>query len=220
MKADQMRAGSEPSRFVREFVRDPLRVGAVAPSSPRLAERVVAPVPETGDPVIVELGPGTGVFTAAIQRRLAGRGRHLAVEINPRFADRLRERFPGVDVVAGDAARLPDILTTRGLDRADAVISGLPWTAFLPDAERGLVAAVTAGLVPDGAFTTFTYVFGRWAPPAVRLRRLLCAAFEELVPSRTVWANLPPALVYHARRPRIHHRLHGTDPAYEPVNPV
>jgi phosphatidylethanolamine/phosphatidyl-N-methylethanolamine N-methyltransferase len=60
--------------FFREFVRAPLTVSAVTPSSPALAEVSTAAVPHTGSPVVVELGPGTGSFTQAIQRRLAGRG--------------------------------------------------------------------------------------------------------------------------------------------------
>lgn len=188
--------------FLQEFARGPARVGAVAPSSSRLAERVVAPVPETGQPVVVELGPGTGAFTEVIQRRLAGRGVHLAVEINPRFAERLQERFPAVDVVVADAVDLADLLAARGLPPADVVVSGLPWAVLSAPAQRRLLAALTDSLCLDGAFTTFAYVHSRWTPPGVRLRRLLRDSFEEVVLGRTVWANLPPALVYHARRPR------------------
>jgi phosphatidylethanolamine/phosphatidyl-N-methylethanolamine N-methyltransferase len=57
-------------------------------------------------------------------------------------------------------------------------------------------------LSPVGAFTTFAYVHAVWAPPARRLRSTLRASFEEVVAGRTVWRNVPPALVYHARRPR------------------
>lgn len=68
--------------FLLEFVRDPLTVGAIAPSGAALARVATAAVPRTGSPVVVELGPGTGAFTGAIQRRLAGRGLHIAVEVN------------------------------------------------------------------------------------------------------------------------------------------
>src|SRR5262245_60864721 len=117
--------GYDAGMFFGRFVRHPWRVGAVAPSSVRLAARVVAPLPDTGQPVVVELGAGTGVFTDAIQERLGGRGYHLAVEVDAVFAAVVRRRHPRVDVVVADAARLPQLLAVRGLPPADVVISGL-----------------------------------------------------------------------------------------------
>ncbi|WP_432975005.1 class I SAM-dependent methyltransferase [Dactylosporangium sp. CA-233914] len=194
--------GDDRTAFLREFLRDPFTVAAVTPSGRTLAEAVTSTVPGAGEPLVVELGPGTGAFTAAIQRRLAGRGRHLAIEINARFAERLAARYPGVDLAVADARDLHDILAQRGHRRADAIVSGLPWAAFTPGRQDDLLDAVTAGLAPHGAFTTFAYTHTRWAPPALRLRRTLRARFEEVVHSRTVWANLPPAFVYYCRRPR------------------
>ncbi|MEV4511170.1 methyltransferase domain-containing protein [Dactylosporangium sp. NPDC049525] len=188
--------------FLREFFRDPFTVAAVTPSGEPLADVVTATVPRTGEPLIVELGPGTGAFTAAIQRRLAGRGRHLAVEVNERFAALLAARYPDVDVVVADARNLRHVLAQRGHRQADAIVSGLPWAAFTPGLQDDVLDAVTDALAPQGAFTTFAYTYTRWAPPARRLRRSLVSRFEEVVLSRTVWANVPPAFVYYCRRPR------------------
>jgi len=193
---------NDPGLFFAQFVRHPWRVGAVAPSSAALAARAVAPLPGTGEPVVVELGPGTGAFTGAIQDRLNGRGYHLAVEVDPRLAAVLRRRHPRVDVVVSDAARLPQLLASRGLPAADVVVSGLPWVAFHPGQAAGTLAAVASAMAPHAALTTFAYIHTRWAPPARRLHADLVQSFEELVLGRTVWANLPPAFVYHARRPR------------------
>jgi phosphatidylethanolamine/phosphatidyl-N-methylethanolamine N-methyltransferase len=188
--------------FFGQFMRSPGVTGAVAPSSRRLAEAIATAVPERGEPVVIELGPGTGAFTAEIQRRLGGRGHHLAIEINERMGERLAARHSAVDVVVADAVRLPQLLAERGLPRADAVVSGLPWAAFPEDRQRALLSAVVEAMKPTAAFTTFAYVHARPLPPAKRFRELLDAAFEEVVPSRTVWRNLFPAFVYHGRRPR------------------
>ncbi|MDG4798322.1 methyltransferase domain-containing protein [Micromonospora sp. WMMD1082] len=185
-----------------EFLKNPMTVGAIAPSGPALARVATAVVPRTGSPVVVELGPGTGAFTDAVQQRLAGRGQHIALEINPRFAEQLAARHPAVDVVNADAATLETVLAQRGLRRADAVVSGLPWAAYAEDQQRSVLSGVVAALPPGGVFTTFAYVHARWAPPARRLLHSLQARFDEVVISRTVWANLPPALVYYCRRPR------------------
>src|SRR4051812_12259157 len=107
--------------FVREFARAPIRTGAIAPSSRRLATTVTAVVPERGDPVVVELGPGTGAFTEQIQRRLGGRGRPLAIELTSGLAELVGRRFPEVGVVPGNAAQPPDILSRHGIERADVV---------------------------------------------------------------------------------------------------
>ena len=189
--------------FLHEFLRDPFTVAAVAPSGGPLADLVTAPVPRSGDPVVVELGPGTGAFTAAVQRRLAGRGHHIAVEINERFAGLLAGRYPQVDVAVADARNLRQVLAERGHRHADVIVSGLPWAAFAGGRQDELLHAVTDTLAPDGAFTTFAYTLARWAPPARRLRRSLGTRFDEVVAGRTVWANVPPAFVYYCRRPRV-----------------
>ena len=187
--------------FVREFVKSPTTTAAVGPSSRFLAERMVAPVPESGDPVVVELGPGTGAFTAAVQRRLGGRGRHLAVELNERWAVELGERFPGVESVCGDAHELPALLAERGV-RADVVVSGLPWAAHVVRDGRSLVEVIASSLAEDGVFTQFAYTWTRWAGPARRLRAQVEASFGAVEVSRTVWRNVPPAVAYVARGPR------------------
>jgi phospholipid N-methyltransferase len=177
-------------------------MGAIAPSSRHLAEAVCAPVPERGEPVVVELGAGTGPFTAEIQRRLGGRGRHLAVEIDPLLAQRLRDRHPGTEVIQRDAVHLRHLLDERGIESADVVVSGLPWALFPTAVQHRLMDATSAVLAPAGAFTAFTYLHAVPLSPARRFRGLLAERFEEVVPSRTIWRNTPPAFVLHARRPR------------------
>ncbi|MEU6132684.1 methyltransferase domain-containing protein [Saccharopolyspora sp. NPDC047091] len=187
--------------FLREFVKSPTTTAAVGPSSRHLARGMVAPIPATGDPVVVELGPGTGAFTEAIQQRLGGRGTHLAVELNQRWAESLSARFPEVDVECADARALPRLLAERDV-RADVVVSGLPWAAHAPQNGVPLIRLIADSLTEQGAFTQFAYTWTRWAAPARRQHADLRAAFEETVLSRTVWRNVPPALVYLARRPR------------------
>jgi phosphatidylethanolamine/phosphatidyl-N-methylethanolamine N-methyltransferase len=151
---------------------------------------------------VVELGAGTGPVTVAIRQRLAGRGRHLAIEINPRLARLLAQRCPDVEVVEGDATWLPEILADRGLERADVVVSGLPWTVSPWSAYRPIAAAVAQALTPEGTFAQFTYAWRRWSPPARHQLVSVRSRFEEVVVGRTIWRNVPPAVVLFARRPR------------------
>lgn len=191
----------DASSFLWEFVKSPTRTAAVLPSSDSLAAKMILPIPEQGDPVVVELGAGTGAFTRAIQRRLAGRGHHIALELNEKWAGLLAERHPRVEVLCEDACLLPEILAKRSMV-ADVIVSGLPWAAYVPLGEHSLVELIGRSLSKDGAFTQFGYAWTRWAPPARRQLHDLQAEFEETVTSRTEWRNVPPAFVRTCRRPR------------------
>ncbi|SEH02080.1 Phospholipid N-methyltransferase [Nonomuraea solani] len=188
-------------RFLREFVRSPLRTASVLPSSAWLAAQMVAGVPERGEPVVVELGAGTGAFTSAVQRRLRGRGRHVVVELNGRFAAEIARAYPSAEVVCADAVHLPGLLAELGVGPVDVVVSGLPWVAYA--GRPPLIESVAGVLSPAGVYTQFAYTWTRWAAPARRLRGDLRTRFEEVVTTATVWRNLPPARVYVARRPRV-----------------
>jgi phosphatidylethanolamine/phosphatidyl-N-methylethanolamine N-methyltransferase len=194
--------GRDSTALLREFARQPGRTGAIAPSSATLAAAVALTIPHSGDPIVVELGPGTGAFTAAIERSLGGRGRHIAVELNPRLAAHLSKRHPAVEVVQSSAEDLRHILAERGVTSVDLVISGLPWVSLPPTTAYAALDAATGALAPGGAFTTFGYTFARRLPSARRFRGMLAARYEEVVAGRTIMRNLPPAFVYYARRPR------------------
>lgn len=195
-------SASDAAVFFGQWLKSPGRIGAVAPSSAHLARAATAPLPEHGQPVVVELGPGTGPFTEEIQRRLDGRGEHIAVESNDVLATALRRRYPCVDVINDDALHLPDLLDQRGISLADVIVSGLPWSLFPPETQDRLIDAVIDVMGPHSVFTTFAYRHAAQLVAARRLRALLAERFEEVVPSRTIWRNLPPAFVLHARRPR------------------
>jgi phosphatidylethanolamine/phosphatidyl-N-methylethanolamine N-methyltransferase len=188
--------------FLAAALRSPAVVGAVAPSSPHLAARLAAVVPRGGQPVVVELGPGTGSVTTAIEYRLAGRGRQVAVEIDPVLADYLRAEHTGVEVLVGDAAELERLFAEHRVSAVDAVVSGLPWSLIDAGAQRAIVDAAARSLRPGGCFTTFAYLHSLSMRRARQFRALLGEVFDEVLTTRTVWWNLPPAVTYVCRRPR------------------
>jgi phospholipid N-methyltransferase len=183
----------------QEFLRAPTRVATVTASSDALVTGLLAPHRLDGSRVVVELGAGTGRVTDALQQRLRGAGRHLAVEINPVLAERLAARHPSVTVVCADAARLPDVLGEHGVEHADAIVSLLPWAAY---AAAPVPEIAAAALAPTGTFTQATLRGFHLLPPARRQARDLRAAFGSVTASATIWQNLPPARVLIAREPR------------------
>jgi phosphatidylethanolamine/phosphatidyl-N-methylethanolamine N-methyltransferase len=189
--------------LLREFLRNPAVIAAVTPSSTAMARLLSMPIPENGEPVVVELGAGTGACTSVIQHRLGGRGQHIAVEDNLTFATLLSGRYHDVEVICGDAKDMPTFLADRAIPSADVIISTLPWVAFTASAApRPLLATLIESLSDGGVYIQAAYSWTRWAPPARQLLQQLRASFEDVVISETIWRNVPPARAYIARRPR------------------
>jgi phosphatidylethanolamine/phosphatidyl-N-methylethanolamine N-methyltransferase len=190
--------------FLWSWLRAPGKTGAVLPSSRFLATAMADVLADHHAPVVAELGPGTGALTAGIQQRLAGSGRHIAVELNPEFAARLTKRFPDVEVVNDSAADLVRLLKERKINQVDAEVSGLPFAAFPVGLQRDVLNAVAAAVSPTtGVFTTFNYVGAYSMPAARRFRMLLRERFSEITISRPVLRNIPPAYVLTARGVKV-----------------
>lgn len=188
--------------FLSSAVRSPSVIGAVAPSGTALSDLLASVAPAEGAPTVVELGPGTGVVSAALRRRLPAGARHVAVEIDSGMVEHLRRTRPWLEVVQGDALDLQKLLADVGIDRANAVVSGLPWTLFGHDAQVGIIDQVTRVLGPAAPFTTFAYSHVTRLPTQRRFRGVLEQSFGEVRVTPTVWRNLPPALAYQCRHPR------------------
>jgi phosphatidylethanolamine/phosphatidyl-N-methylethanolamine N-methyltransferase len=187
--------------FLSAMLRQPAVVGAMAPSSSALADCMASVVSSTGDPVVVELGAGTGPVSAAIQRRLPAGARHLAVEVDDEMVEYLRQVQPAMEVVHGNAENLTELLAEREVGQADAVVSALPWSLFRSESQRRILGQIGEVLAPGGAFTTVTYVHSRMLAGGRRFDRLVREAFDEVIVSQAVWRNFPPAKVYVCRRP-------------------
>ncbi len=190
----RFQAESEDALRFLGRLRNARMVGAVAPSGQALARRIVSGIdPARGS--VLEVGAGTGVFTAAILARGVGAEALTVVEADPVFAALLRARFPGVEIIE---ARAEDALGPDGAlaERlyADA-ISGLPLLNFPPALRRRILEAIFARLAPDGALYQFTY-----GPRAPLGQGSLAALGLVAEPVGRVWRNLPPARVYRIRR--------------------
>lgn len=188
------------AKFLAAFVRRPFDTGSITPSSAKLAAAMVEGMGIAEADTVVEIGPGTGVFTEAIQEQLKPGARFLCFEIDPGMADGLRQKFPGVEVVNDSVENLAVHLRASGRAGVDAVISSLPWTAFSPERQQRLLDATVGPLTAGARFATFAYSHAAWLPQARRFRDLLEARFSEIEVSKVVWRNVPPAFVYRCRK--------------------
>lgn len=170
--------------FVERMARNPRAIGAISPASPALAEAMAREIDFSRQGRVLELGPGTGAITKALIRRGLGAERVLAVEADTTFARMLRQRFPGLSVVEGDAT---DARRVEELGPFNAIISSLPLLNFPPHDRVQLVLQLLRLLPPGAPFVQYSYGV---RPPLPRSPELRVRLADQ------VWRNLPPARVW------------------------
>ncbi|WP_112154523.1 MULTISPECIES: class I SAM-dependent methyltransferase [Agrobacterium] len=181
--------------FLKSWAAKPLQVAAIAPSGRALAHLMTRDIgPFTGP--VIELGPGTGVFTRSLLTRGVAPRDLTLVEYGPEFASLLHSRFPGTRVLEMDAARLKRI-DYDSPQSVGAVVSGLPLLSMSPRAIMSIVSGAFDHLRADGAFYQFTY--GHRCPVPQRILDRL--GLRASVVGKTV-LNIPPATVYRITRRR------------------
>ncbi|GIW98257.1 MAG: hypothetical protein KatS3mg111_1590 [Pirellulaceae bacterium] len=192
-------AFSDGILFCKQFLANPRQVGAIWPSSRHLARCMVEWIEWERVSAVMEVGPGTGVFTEAILHSAGPDTRCIALEINAMMAQALRQRFETVQVHTASVAEAPQICQRVGVDGVDAVLSGLPWAVFSQQEQQEMLDAIVRVMRTDGQFCTFAYLQGLLLPAARKFRRLLESRFPMVETSPIVWRNLPPAIVYRCR---------------------
>jgi phosphatidylethanolamine/phosphatidyl-N-methylethanolamine N-methyltransferase len=207
----------ESRLFLRRWLHNPMQVGAIAPSSRRLADAIAGQVPIDSPGWVIELGGGTGVVTDALLRRGLAPARLVVIERDPLLHRHLVERFPHVRAILGDAAKLAEALRPLGIrppakgapakgqgtgngagngastGRVAAIISGLPLLSFPRPLQDEIVRGAFAFLAPGAPLLQFTY--GPMSPIARDRLKI-----EGRV-ARRVIGNLPPASIWVYRRP-------------------
>jgi phospholipid N-methyltransferase len=146
--------------------------------------------------VIVEIGPGTGVFTKAIAQQINPEVLFFAIEFNADFVRITRQRCPEIKVYEGDAKDILYYLKQQGVLHCDCIISSLPWAAFTHKEQKELLLALKQTLTKNGVFITFAYVQGTYLASGKRFKSLLDETFSKVEITRIIWRNVPPAYIY------------------------
>jgi phospholipid N-methyltransferase len=144
-------------------------------------------VPTDRDGLVVELGGGTGAVTAALLKHGVPPWKLVVVERSPTLAHHLRQRFPQLRVIQGDAAQLGQLLSHEKTKRIGSIVSSLPLRSLHPATTRAISHQIETLLEAGGLLIQFTY-----DPRGTRVR--LLPHFRRLS-SKIVWSNLPPARV-------------------------
>lgn len=175
--------------FLRGFIKHPVMVGSVIPSSRAVIDRMLDPVDWGSCKLFVEYGPGVGTFTEHILRRMAPDATLVAIDTNPDFIRYLRGKFTDSRLlpVCGSAADVRQIIADCGFEEADYVLSGLPFST-LPAGIGPLIAEETFEAIrPGGAF--LVYQFSRKA------RDFMRPHFDR-IDSALEWVNIPPCHLF------------------------
>jgi phosphatidylethanolamine/phosphatidyl-N-methylethanolamine N-methyltransferase len=188
----QQQAIDQRREFWRSWIRDPRKIGAIAPSSRVLAALMARGL--TSGARVLELGAGTGSVTSAILAAGIHPQDLCVVEQNRDFLPLLRNRFPQVRLLQADATALEQWGHELG-PPVDFVISSLPLVLFSPAQRAAAVRGALSVLAPEGQLHQFTYL-GR-CPIERSLRHELGLSVRLL---GVVPLNLPPAVVYRLQR--------------------
>ena len=145
--------------FLRGFLKHPVMVGSVIPSSRILIDKMLKPVDWSATRLFVEYGPGVGTFTRPILDRLNRDAKLIAIDTNQDFVDYLNgdiddDRFIAVH---GSAADVEKIIAEHGFDHADYVLSGLPFSTLPPGVGDEIGAATGRAIRNGGAFLVYQF---------------------------------------------------------------
>jgi phospholipid N-methyltransferase len=194
--------------FFRQWLKNPLGVAAVSPSSPQLARQMIHALPPKSTRLI-ELGGGTGAITEQLLAHGIAPTDLMVLELNEAMHQTLKQRFPDVRLHLANAADVQRVARDSGFleaGPAHAVVSGLGLLSMPRALQREIVAEAFGCLRPDGRFVQFTY-----GPASPVARDVL----DELgLGARRVsftWWNVPPATVY------VYERLRSTVVQAQPM---
>jgi phospholipid N-methyltransferase len=185
------RAPSPQWQFLRGFIKNPVMVGSIIPSSRVLIDKMLDPVDWANTKLFVEYGPGVGTFTRPILDRLGPDAKLVTIDTNPDFTQYLNERIddPRLVTVTGSAADVEKILADRELGKADYVLSGLPFSTLPPGVGDAIAKATSNVIRKGGAFLVYQFspkVLEFIKPHFAPIKR----GFE--------WINVPPATLFWA----------------------
>jgi phospholipid N-methyltransferase len=201
--------------FFREFRRAFRTTGAITPSGRHLARNLIRETLRHTSPArIVEVGAGTGAVTQEIIRHLSPGDQFDIVELNDRFVEVLNERFrhePDFQRVAAQCRVLHmPVQELQAAEPYDFLICGLPFNNFPTSLVEEIFQKFDELIRPNGVLTFFEYLWIHRlkflvasSPERERMAgvRSVMKRYRKSYEFRSdkVFANMPPAIVYHLR---------------------
>ncbi len=185
------RSPSPHWQFLRGFLKNPVMVGSIIPSSRVLIDKMLDPVDWENTRLFVEYGPGVGTFTRPILDRLGPDATLLTIDTNHDFTSYLKKSIDDSRLVAvtGSAADVEKILADRSLGKADYVVSGLPFSTLPPGVGEAIAEATAQVIRPGGAFLVYQF--------SPKVKDFIEPHFDR-IERGFEWVNVPPATLFWA----------------------
>ncbi|MEP2989807.1 MAG: methyltransferase domain-containing protein [Parasphingorhabdus sp.] len=171
--------------FFKGFLKHPVMVGSIIPSSDITVKKMLAPVNWEECNLFVEYGPGVGTFCRPVLERMKPDAALVVIDLNPDFIEYLGKTihdnrfFP----IHGSAADVQQIISDLGHEKADYILSGLPFST-LPDNLGPKIAQETYDAIrPGGAFLVYQFV--------KKARDYMAVHFDRIDNGYSLWNILP-----------------------------
>ncbi len=182
--------------FLKRFLQRPFQIASIIPSSKALVDRVADKIDFEHARVIAEYGPGEGVHSREIARRMTPVAQLLLFEVDPAFSRDLQRQFandPRVHVINQDAATLPREMKRHGISHCDYIISGIPFSILKIDKKLSLLQKTHEALAPGGSFIIYQ---------VTNELKQHATLFEE-ADSEYVLQNIPPMFLTVFRKTNV-----------------
>mgnify|MGYP001469329755 CR=1 FL=1 len=184
---------NEHLQFLQAFLKNPLYVGAISPSSPELARAMIRGVEPDENNVVLEIGVGTGAITKFLQPLVPNEKSYIGIEIDQALVETLHEKFPELLIVHANACNAAEIVENAGMGKVSYIISGLPFASLPKNVREGILAEVEKFMEKGCMFRTFQYAHGYLLPPAVKFREYMNERYGKPKRSALIVKNVPPA---------------------------
>ena len=183
----------EELKFFKGWIDKPRAVGSIVPTSSVTARKMASVVNPASNLPVLELGPGTGVITKAILEAGVRPANLWCIEYSPDFVAHLERRYPGVNIIHGDAFNLDATLGDKRDTKFDSIVSGVPLLNF-PVAQRIAYVEDLLDRIPAGRpIVQITY--GPLSPVPPGKGNYTVEHFDFII------RNIPPSQLWVYRRP-------------------
>jgi phospholipid N-methyltransferase len=184
---------NENLQFLQAFLKNPLKVGAIAPSSPELAAEMLQGIEPDEDNIVLELGVGTGAITRFLEGVIPNKDSYLGLELDSDLVSSLNRKFPDLTIICGNAAEAYAIHRNSGLGKVRYLVCCLPFVSLPKEVSESVLSEIEKFMDEGCELRIFQYAHGYFLPPAIKLREFLKDRYGKSRRSPLVLKNVPPA---------------------------
>ena len=185
---------NENIQFLQAFIKNPLKVGSILPSSPELASKMLEGIAPDENNVVIELGVGTGAITKHLEEIVPDERSYLGIEVDADLVKSLRTKFPDFKIVRGNARDLEKIHKKTNLGKVSYIISCLPFVSIPNEIGEEILNEIDKFMQLGCMFRTFQYAPSYYMPSAIKLREFMRKRYGKSKKSKLIVNNLPPAI--------------------------